>query len=119
MTNKKILYCGIINSKQLENNIFPKESDFSFIILGVMHYFFGMDVRKFYNWPFTKNTKKLLVEIKDKFGGLENRIEKLESHVNNLEKNISDLTNQVKNMNSKIDLWLDKKKKKNWQRRQR
>jgi hypothetical protein len=112
MTNKKILYCGIINSNELVHDISYTLSDFSCIIIGLKSYFFGMDMTKFYNWPFINNTNKELAELKSQVRGLEDRVGGLENRVGALEKSMQDLIKEVKTMNSNINLLLAKKRKK-------
>ena len=119
MTNKKILYCGFVNSNELIHDISYTLSDLSCIIIGLKSYFFGMDMTKFYNWPFINNTNKELAELKsqvrgleDRVGGLENRVGALENRVGALEKSMQDLIKEVKTMNSNINLLLAKKRKK-------
>ena len=112
MTNQKILYCGILNLKELDYDASIRTFDFSCIIIGVDSYFFGKDITKFYDWTFMKNTKNELVEIKGQYEELKCQYEELKRRVGRLENNVQDLTEQVKKMNSKLDLLLEKKTKK-------
>ena len=48
--NKKILFVGFINSKDLDIDISSKIGDLNIIIYGLKNMFASRDIRKFYYW---------------------------------------------------------------------
>ena len=105
MTDKKILYFGVLNLKELDYDISYKVSDLPCVIFGVSSTLFGKDVNYFYDWPFMKKINNELTEIKSRIGGLEDRVK-------NIENNMQELKNEVNNINQKLDLLIGNKKKK-------
>ena len=110
MTKKRILYCGIINSKEIDIDITNNVYGFECIILGVINsYLCEKDVTQFYDWTLIKQCNRNTKAINE----LSNEIQNINSKLNAMNSTIN---SKFENMNSKIDKLyqlLEKKSKVN------
>ena len=91
LTEKKILYIGLINSKNINlkeiENSKKKLNNLNWIIFGINKSIFsGKNITKFYDWKLINNFNDFARETKEKFKLLENRLDYVEKRLDNVEK---------------------------------
>ena len=110
--NKKILYVGFINSKDLDKDISSKIGDLNIIIYGLKkNMFASRDMRKFYDWDTIKNVKFLSDElggIKNELGGIKKEIVEVKKKMND---EVTDIKNKLDIISQQLSILLGKKRK--------
>ena len=108
--NKKFLYVGFINSKNIDIDISSIIGDLNLIIFGLKkNVFASRDMRRFYDWDIIHNVKllnsevseikKQIGEIKNQIGGMNNQIEFIVQQISLLLENKTINEERKKQMN--------------------
>ena len=103
--NKKFLYVGFINSKELDYDISSIIGDLNIVIFGLKkNVFASRDMRKFYDWKTIHKVKLLnndVDEMKTKISQMETQIGKMETQIAEMK---GEMETQMGKMDNKIDL---------------
>ena len=110
--NKKFLYVGFINSKELDYDISSIIGDLNIVIFGLKkNVFASRDMRKFYDWKTIHKVKLLnndVDEMKTKISQMETQIGKMETQIGKMETQIGKMETQIAEMKGEMETQMGK-----------